>query len=88
MVCVGRRRDSVDYPAKVAVNAFKECEPAGPGRRSGGRSVRQREYRGFSGGAIQDGLAMRDGYAMLAMGSDSGEHRGRRDVQRRHGNVA
>ena len=31
---------------------------------------------------------MRDGYAMLAVGGDSGERRGRRDVQRRHGNIA
>ena len=30
---------------------------------------------------------MRDGYAVLAVGGDSGKRRGRRDVQRQHGNV-
>ena len=74
--------DGVDHPAKVGVNALKERELAGPGRRNGGRSVRQREHRGCPSGAIQNEVAMRDGYAMLAMGGDSGERRGRRDVQR------
>ena len=79
--------DGVDHSAEMGVNALKGCELAGPGCRSGGRSVRQREHRGCLRGAIQNGMAMRDGYTMLAVGGDPGERRGRGDVHRRHGDV-
>ena len=79
--------DGVDHSAKVGVDALKESELAGPGRRNGGVGVRQGEDRRRLGGAIQNGVTVRDGYTVLAVGGDPCERRGRRDVERRQSNV-